>query len=88
MCDENREGGGRRDREVAEALEIGTATVERVRRRCVEEGLEEALNRKEQANRHAKVLDGEAEARLVAMACGSLSVPRKAPAPSGCCVCL
>ena len=27
----------------------------RVRRRCVEEGLEEALNRKEQLNRRAKV---------------------------------
>ena len=43
----------------------------RVRRRCVEEGLEAALNRKEQLNRRAKVLlDGEAEARLVAIACG------------------
>ena len=45
----------------------------RVRRRCVEEGLEAALNRKEQLNRRAKVvLDGEAEARLVAIACGDL----------------
>ena len=41
-----------------------------MRRRCVEEGLEAALNRKEQLNRRAKVLDGEAEARLVAIACG------------------
>ena len=63
-------GGWRTDGAIAEALGIGVATVARVRRRCVEEGLEAALNRKEQLNRRAKVLDGEAEARLVAIACG------------------
>ncbi len=63
-------GGWRTDGEIAEALGIGVATVARVRRRCVEEGLAAALNRKEQLNRRAKVLDGEAEARLVAIACG------------------
>ena len=30
-----------RDEEIARALKVGTATVERVRRRCMEEGLEE-----------------------------------------------
>ncbi len=47
-----------------EALDVGEWTVVRVRRRRVEEGLEAALNRQ------AKVLDGEAEARLMAIACG------------------
>ena len=76
QCDENREGGGRTDAEVADALDIGSATVARVRRRCVEEGIEAALDRKPQRNRRPKVLDGEAEARLVAIACGE--------APEGC----
>ena len=73
QCDEGREDGGRTDGEIAEALGIGVSTVVRVRRRCVEEGLEAALNRKEQLNRGggAKVLDGETEARLVA-------IPRRA----------
>ena len=70
QCDENREGGGRTDAEIADALDIGCATVERVRRRCVEEGIEAALARKRQVNRRPKALDGEAEARLVAVACG------------------
>lgn len=70
QCDEDREGGGRTDAEIADALDIGRATVERVRRRCVEEGIEAALARKPQRNRRPKVLDGEAEARLVATACG------------------
>ena len=52
------------------ALDTGVSTVVGVRRRCVEEELEGDLNRKEQLNRRAKVLDGEAEARLVAIACG------------------
>ena len=70
QCDEGREDGGRTDGEIADALETGMATVARVRRRCVEEGIETALNRRPQVNRRPKVLDGDAEARLVAMACG------------------
>ena len=37
-----------KDEEIARSLQIGRATVERVRRRCVEEGVEAALGRKEQ----------------------------------------
>ena len=40
LCDENQVGGAMKDEEIARALKVGTATVERVRRRCVEEGLE------------------------------------------------
>ena len=61
---------GRTDGEIAEALDVGVATVARVRRCCVEEGLEAALNWREQLNRRAKMPDGETEARLVAIACG------------------
>ena len=43
--------------------------MERVRRRCVEEGVEAALGRRQQVNRRPRKLDGEGEARLVAMAC-------------------
>ena len=46
-----------RDGEIARVLKVGNATVERVRRRCVEEGLERALGRKEQVNRRPKKLD-------------------------------
>ena len=69
LCDENQAGGALKDSEIARCLKVGTATVERVRRRCVEEGLERALGRKEQINRRAKKLDGQGEAHLIAMAC-------------------
>ena len=58
------------DERIAEALDCGIRTVERVRQRFVERGLEEALGRKKQdrPSRERK-LDGRAEARLIALAC-------------------
>ena len=70
LSDENQADGAMKDEEIARALNVGTATVERVRRRCVEDGIEAALARKQQVNRRAKLLDGQGEARLIALACG------------------
>ena len=69
LVDEAQEGGAVKDEEIARVLKVGSATVERVRRRCVEEGVEAALGRRQQLNRRPRKLDGEGEARLVAMAC-------------------
>ena len=70
LSDEARKDGGMKDEEVARSLQIASATVERVRRRCVEEGLEAALGRREQQRRRPKKLDGAAEAHLIALSCG------------------
>ena len=70
LSDEGQGDGAMKDEEIARALRIGCSTVERVRRRCVEEGLERALGRKEQLNRRQKRLDGQGEAHLIALACG------------------
>ncbi len=69
LSDESRPDGGLSDGGIAEVLEIGTATVERVRRQCVMEGLEAALERKVQLNRKKRLLDGEGEAKLTMLAC-------------------
>ncbi len=60
------------DARIAEAIEVNVTTVERVRERFVEQGLEAALVRKKQdrPSRERK-LDGQAEARLVALACSN-----------------
>ena len=70
MSDEAREDGGMKDADISGALGVGLSMVERVRRRCVEEDIESALNRKKQLRRRQKILDGEREARLIAIACG------------------
>ena len=62
---------GLTDEEVAEHLDVGVATVERVRMRCVLEGVAVALERKKQENPRALKLDGEAEAHLVQLACSA-----------------
>ena len=51
LSDEVQGNGAMRDEDIARSLQIGSATVERVRRRCVEEGIEAALGRREQLNR-------------------------------------
>jgi transposase len=68
--DEGEKGPSLSDAEAAEALETTARTVERVRRRLVEEGLEAALTRKRRETPPRQpVLDGRAEARLVATCC-------------------
>ena len=57
------------DGQIAEALDVSARTVERVRTRCVQQGLDAAINRKRQKNRRAKRIDGDAEAHLIALAC-------------------
>jgi len=57
------------DGRIAEALDIGRATVERVRKQFVEEGLEAALERRKPRRVYARKLDGDGEAHLVALAC-------------------
>lgn len=60
------------DERIAEAFGCHVQTVSNVRQRCVEQGLTAALERKKQAapSRHRK-LDGEGEARLIALACSA-----------------
>ena len=69
LADINQKGGGWSDLQISESLNVGHATIERVRQRFVEEGIESALTRKKQHNRRAKIIDGEKEADLIAIAC-------------------
>ena len=56
------------DKEIARALGAAVTTVERVRKRFVEEGLEAALSERPRPGA-ARKLDGHQEAYLVALAC-------------------
>ena len=60
------------DHRIADALEVSTATVERVRQRFVEQGLDAALDRKQRERPAREIkLDGRAEAQLIALACSA-----------------
>ena len=75
MADEAQDGGGWKDADIAKALKAAPRTVERIRQKCVEQGIEAALNHTRPKTTRSKVLDGEAEARLIQLACS--------PAPEG-----
>lgn len=68
QTDAGQHGPAWNDANIAEALGAGRATVERLRKRFVEHGLEAALERRKRAPRIGK-FDGEAEAHLIAVAC-------------------
>jgi transposase len=61
---------GDMDAVIATALHVGMATVERVRKRCVEAGLEAALNERPRPGGQ-RTLDGKQEAFLIALACST-----------------
>lgn len=70
LADQGEGGPGWEDRRVAEALGCGHRTVERVRERFVTDGVGAALTHKPQERpRRERVLDGAAEAKLIALAC-------------------
>jgi transposase len=62
-------GPGRTDEQGASGLNVSTRTVERVRRRFVEDGLQASLLPKPTRRIYARVLDGAQEAHLIALAC-------------------
>jgi hypothetical protein len=68
-ADQSPEGPGWVDEQIAEAVETSQPTVSRVRKRYFEEGLEAALNRRAPNRVYQRRLDGEQEARLIALAC-------------------
>ena len=67
--DAGSEGPAWDDEAIADGVETSLSTVHRVRQEFVEEGLEEALFRKKPSGRQYRKLDGDQEARLIAVAC-------------------
>jgi transposase len=57
------------DEQISEALDISVSTVARVRKRSVEQGLAAVLDRGVVRRPSRRRLDGEQEARLLAVAC-------------------
>jgi Homeodomain-like domain len=71
LADQSDGGQAKADPEIVEALGCGRATVERVRKLFVEEGLEATLQPKPTTRNFERKLDGKAEAHLIALACGA-----------------
>ncbi len=69
--DESPGGTKMKDAAAAQAFGVSVRTVELLRERLVEEGLDAALERKKQVRPSIEpMFDGEKEAQLIALACG------------------
>jgi hypothetical protein len=58
------------DQQIADAFRCRRQTVENVRKKCVLEGFPHALEHQKQEHRKPKILDGEQEAKIIAMRLG------------------
>lgn len=69
MADVN--GPGMPDQQIGKALGVSVGQMEHLRRRLFEQGLDACLSRKPQEHPSVEpMFDGEAEAKLIALACG------------------
>lgn len=75
--DQGEGGSAWSDAAISGALEVGLSTVARVRRQYASEGLEATLTRKVPEREYRRKLDGEQEARLIALACSEPPTGRK-----------
>lgn len=71
LTDQSEWGPAKSDFDVCEALGCGRATVERVRKQFVEDGIETTLQPPPAMRVYERRLDGKAEAHLVALACSA-----------------
>ncbi len=69
-ANESDEGPAWIDEDITDAFAVSVRTVERIRKRCVEDGLEDALTHRKNPNGvHRRKLDGHGEAHLTKLAC-------------------
>jgi transposase len=74
-CDERTKGKRWVDREISEAYDASVRTIQRVRKRFLESGIDKCINGDYGNRPYVRKVDGEIEASLIAICCG--------PAPEG-----
>ena len=69
-CDEGEYSLGKSTNEqISKVLRVGMRTIDRIKQKCVEGGLEKALERAESTRIYEKKVDGDLEAKIVQLCC-------------------
>lgn len=76
-ADSGKHGPAWTDERIAEAFGVNVRTIERMRKRLAEHGLEDALQHVRDPNGSRRRLDGDAEAKLTTIACSKPPDGRK-----------
>lgn len=61
---------GIKNEEIRRVLKIGDRTIDRVKKKFIEEGFEGVLERRPSGQNYTKKIDGDMEAKLVQLCCG------------------
>jgi transposase len=68
-CDEGKYSDKVTNEQISKVLKVGMRTIDRVKKRFIEEGLEEVLERRPTQRVYEKKADGDVEAKLVTLCC-------------------
>jgi transposase len=71
-CDESEDGKGMTDEEIKRAYDVSLSTIERTRKRFIEDSYEIALHGKPRPVNREKILDGRVESHLIALRCSEV----------------
>jgi transposase len=69
-CDEGEHSEKVTNEQISKVLKIGMRTIDRVKKRFMEHGVEAALERKPTTRVYENKVDGDVEAKLIALCCG------------------
>ena len=70
-CDEGKYSQKVSNEQLAQVLKIGMRTIDRVKKRFMEEGLDAVLDRKPTTRVYARKVDGDLEANIVSLCCSA-----------------
>jgi len=68
-CDEGEFAEKATNAEINKILKVGMRTIDRIKKRFVEEGFDAVLERKPTSREYERKADGDLEARLIALSC-------------------
>jgi transposase len=68
-CDEGKHSDKVTNEQISKVLKVGMRTIDRVKKRFIEEGLEAVLERRPTSRIYEKKSDGDVEAKLVTLCC-------------------
>ena len=68
-CDEGKYSEKVTNEQISKVLKVGMRTIDRVKKRFMEEGMETVLERRPTRREYATKIDGDAEAKLVTLCC-------------------
>ena len=68
-CDEGNFSDKVTNEQISKVLKVGMRTIDRIKKRFIEEGLESVLERRPTSRVYGRKMDGEVEAKLIALCC-------------------